>query len=363
MTSTTGAANPTRPALGWPVLLADLLQGSDLTEEAAAWAMTEVIRGNVTPASLAGFLVALRAKGETPAEVQGLARAVRDHAIRIEVPGTTIDIVGTGGAKGLNISTMASIVVAATGVTVVKHGNRAASSAFGSADVLERLGLPLDLRPEQVAQVAREAGITFCFAQTFHPGLRHAALTRRELGVPTVFNILAPLVNPAEPRHQLVGASNLRMAPVMAEVLAGRGCSALVVRGADGLDEITTATTSDVWVVRDGTVRHTVLDPRELGIPVADPSALRGADPESNVQIVRDFLAGGGGPVRDAVLLNAAAALVAVAPKGGPLIGQLPEAIATCREVVDSGAAAATLARWLETAQRAAKEADLQATA
>ena len=242
-------------------------------------------------------------------------RRCSQAARRIEVTGPTVDIVGTGGDRShsVNISTMAALVVAGTGATVVKHGNRAASSSCGAADVLEELGVDLALAPAQVAEVARTAGITFCFAQVFHPAMRHAAAVRREMGVPTPFNFLGPLTNPAQPTAQAIGCADLRMAPVMAQVFAERGASALVFRGDDGLDELTVSTTSSVWEVRGGQVRLTTLDPRTLGIEPAPLSELRGGDRQQNAAVVRDVMAGRErGPIRDAVTLNAAAALVAL---------------------------------------------------
>lgn len=213
----------------------------------------------------------------------------------LPVPGTTVDIVGTGGDRtgAATISTMAALVVAATGATVVKHGGRAASSATcGAADLVEHLGVSLELTPTQAARIAAQAGITFLFAPRFHPGLRHASAARRELAIPTVFNILGTLINPAKPAHQLVGVAAERMMPVIAEVLAARGCSALVVRGQDGLDKLTAVTRSQVWVVRDGAVTPTVLDLGDLGISRADPSQLRGGDPANNLSIVQALLDG-----------------------------------------------------------------------
>jgi anthranilate phosphoribosyltransferase len=229
--------------------------------------MDRIMSADATPVQIAGFLVALRAKGETVDELTGLAEAMLSHAVRIEVPGPTVDVVGTGGdrANTVNISTMAALVVAGAGLRVVKHGNRAASSACGSADVLEALGVRLDLPPERVAEVAEQAGITFCFAQLFHPAMRHAAQARGGLGVPTAFNFLGPLTNPAQPAAAAVGVADLRMAPLLAGVLAARGASALVFRGEDGLDELTTSGPSQVWLVRDGAVTQQRLDPAELG--------------------------------------------------------------------------------------------------
>ena len=345
----------------WPQLLTSLLRGEQLSGDDTAWAMGEVMAGEATPVQLAGFVVALRAKGETAEEVDGLVRAMLAAAHRIEVPGPAVDVVGTGGdrAHTVNISTMAAIVVAGTGATVVKHGNRAASSTCGSADVLEELGVSLTLGPEQVAEVAARAGITFCFAPTFHPSMRHAGVTRRELGVPTVFNFLGPLTNPAQPAAQAIGCAEPRMAGVMAQVFAARGASALVVRGDDGLDELTTATTSTVRRVRAGTVTEHVLDPHRLGLATSPSSALRGGDAGFNAEVVRRMLAGEPGPVRDAVVLNAAAALVALADAAGSASDDLDEAmgigLTTAAQAVDSGAAARTLERWVEASEALAE--------
>ncbi|HEY5033099.1 MAG TPA: anthranilate phosphoribosyltransferase [Actinomycetes bacterium] len=337
----------------WPVLLSTLVRRDELSSDETAWAMGEVMSGNASPAQIAGFVVALRAKGETAAEMDGLVRAMLEHAHRIDVPGPIVDIVGTGGdrAHTVNISTMAALVVAGTGARVVKHGNRAASSTCGAADVLEELGVNLTLTPDQVAAVAVDAGITFCFAQVFHPGFRHAAVPRRELGIATAFNFLGPLTNPAQPGAQAIGCADARMAAVMAEVFARRGVSALVVRGDDGLDELTTTTTSTVWRVRDGTVTSEVVDPSRLGLATSAPGALRGGDAAFNAAAVRALLAGEPGPVRDAVLLNAAAALVALEADDAVLDDRLAAGLTTAAEAVDSGAAAAVLDHWVAATQ------------
>ncbi len=248
-------------------MLTRLLSRADLTESDTAWAMREVMTGSATPAQVAGFVVALRAKGESPAEVAGMAAAMLEQARRVEFGTDCVDVVGTGGdgAHTVNISTMAALVTAAAGVPVAKHGNRAASSSSGSADVLEALGIAIDLPAAGVARCVREAGIGFFFASVFHPGMRHAAAPRRELGIGTVFNFLGPLTNPARPVAAAIGCANARMAPVLAAVLAGRGTRALVFRGDDGLDELTTATTSAVWVVRDGEVVARSGGPRRAG--------------------------------------------------------------------------------------------------
>jgi anthranilate phosphoribosyltransferase len=340
----------------WPDLLANLLNGQDLSDEDTAWAMDQIMRGDATSVQIAGFAVALRAKGETVTEIAGMVRAMYAHATTISVPGDIVDIVGTGGdrSRTVNISTMSAIVLAGAGARVVKHGNRAASSASGAADVLEELGVVLSLSPAQVAQVAQEAGITFCFAKLFHPALRHTATARGELAVPTVFNFLGPLTNPARPSAQAIGVSDARMAPIMAGVLAERGTSALVFRGDDGLDELTTTTTSHVWVVRDGAVREEVFDPRQIGIERVDPAALRGADAAHNAEVARRLLAGEPGPVRETVLLNAASALVAQEASDEPLAARLDRAVARAREAIDSGAAAAALDRWVAVTRKLA---------
>ncbi|MFI9232158.1 anthranilate phosphoribosyltransferase [Streptomyces rimosus] len=333
----------------WPAVLEALLQGRDLSADDTAWAMDRIMRGEATDAQIAGFAVALRAKGETVAEISGLVRTMYAHANLIEVPGPSVDIVGTGGdgAKTVNISTMSSIVVAGTGAKVVKHGNRAASSASGASDVLEKLGVNLDLTPRRVVEVAAEAGITFCFAVKFHPSLRHVAAARRELGIRTTFNVLGPLTNPAKVRAQATGVADARMAPILAGVLAERGSSALVFRGDDGLDELTTTATSKVWVVRDGAVREETFDPRDVGIDLVPVEALRGADASYNADVARRLLGGEHGPVRDAVLLNSAAALVALAPSGAPLAEQIAAGIERAAEAIDSGAARRALERWV----------------
>lgn len=334
----------------WPELIGALVRREDLDADTTAWAMDQIMGGEASEVHIAAFAVALRSKGETVHEVEGLVRTMMERARLIEVPGPTLDIVGSGGdqAHTVNISTMASIVAAATGVRVVKHGNRAASSACGTADVLEELGVALDLDPDDVAAVAVEAGITFCFAPVYHPALRHAIPVRRELAIPTIFNFLGPLANPARPTSLAVGVADRRIAPIAAGVLARRGVSALVFRGDDGLDELTTATTSSYWEVRDGEVREGRLDPAELGVPRSEPGALRGGDKVHNAAVVRDLLAGKTGPVRDAVLLNAGAALAMCDPTDrAPLLDRVGRGIARAAEVVDEGTAAATLIRWI----------------
>ena len=334
----------------WPALLTRLIAGVDLGAEDTCWAMDQVMSGAATPAQVAGFVVALRAKGETAAELGGLATAMLVHARPVSVDVRAVDVVGTGGdrAHTVNISTMAALVTAAAGAPVVKHGNRAASSQCGTADVLEALGVAIDLGPDEVVRCVEELGIGFCFAPVFHPAMRHAAATRREIGVPTAFNFLGPLTNPARPPAALIGCADERMAGVMAEVLAARGVSALLVRGDDGLDEITTTTTTTVWMVEGGAVRRAVVDPAELGVPAARPEDLRGGDVARNATVVRNLLAGEPGPVRDAVLLNAAAALAVHSGLSGDLLADLRAGATRAAAAVDSGEGAALLARWVE---------------
>jgi anthranilate phosphoribosyltransferase len=334
----------------WGEVLGTLVQRRDLTSDQTTWAMGEVLAGAATPAQIAGFAVALRSKGETIDEVTGLLDAMYAVATPLTIPGRALDVVGTGGDRSMsvNISTMAAIVAAGAGARVVKHGNRSASSQAGSADVLEALGIRLDLPPDRVALLAEQVGITFCFAAAFHPALRHAAVPRRELAIGTTFNVLGPLANPVKPAAQAIGCADPRMAPIMAGVLARRGVDAWVFRGDDGLDELTTTTTSQAWLVHDGIVTPAVVDPHALGIAAARPEDLRGGDVQHNADVVRRVLDGETGPVRDAVLLNAAAALAVYDEPAGSVEDALPSALSRAAESVDSGAAAAVLTRWVE---------------
>lgn len=342
-----------RSHLTWPVVLTSLARGEDLTAEQARWAMGEIMAGEATSAQIAAFVMGLRAKGETAVEVRALADTMLGHAVLVDVPGVTLDVVGTGGdrAHTVNISTMAAIVCAGAGVRVVKHGNRAASSASGSADVLEALGVDLALPADRIAQIATEAGITFCFAQAHHPSLRHAAATRRELGTATVFNFLGPLTNPGQPTYAAVGVADRRMARILAEVFADRGKTAVVFRGDDGLDEVTVSTTTSVWWVHGGAIREHVLDPARLGVPRHPLESLRGGNASDNAQVVLDVLGGSRGPVRDAVVLNAGMALALaepVAPTDGATLEEvLVAGMARAATAVDDGSARAVLDRWI----------------
>ncbi|WP_103529541.1 anthranilate phosphoribosyltransferase [Streptomyces sp. SM12] len=343
----------TAPTRTWPHLLATLLRGQDLTADDTRWAMRAVMDDDHEPVALAGFLVALRAKGESPAELSGLLDALMERVVPLPVDGTgVLDIVGTGGdgAHTVNISTMAAIVTAAAGAPVVKNGGRSVSSKSGSADVLEQLGVPLSLDPGQVAQCVRDLGIGFTFAPAFHQGLRHASPVRRTLGIPTAVNYIAPLTNPARPGTALVGCSNLQLAPVLATVLAGRGTRALVVRGQDGLDEITTAALTDVWHAdASGGVHRTTLDTARFGLARPGADALRGGDAVYNADAVHTVLASSPGAARDAVLANTAGALAARAATAD-FEGAFADGLDRARAAIDSGAAANLLARWTKLA-------------
>lgn len=327
----------------WPDVLATLVAGRDLEPAQASWAMGEILAGQASDAQVAGFAVALRAKGESPGELGGLADAMMRAGTPLSVPGRLLDIVGTGGDRSasVNISSMSAIVAAGAGARVVKHGNRSASSKAGSADVLEALGVRLDLPPDRVGELATEVGITFCFAAAFHPAMRHAAGVRRELGIGTSFNFLGPLTNPARPDAQAIGCADAGMAPVMAEVFARRGVDAWVFRGDDGLDELTTTTTSTVWRVADAQVHVDSVDPADYDLPRARVEDLRGGDVHHNADVVRRVLAGERGPVRDAVVLNAGAAL---AVYDGLDLGA---GIIRAGDALDSGEAGRTLERWI----------------
>ncbi|MBC7519009.1 MAG: anthranilate phosphoribosyltransferase [Microbacteriaceae bacterium] len=343
----------------WPIILAALLRGENLAVREASWAMEQVISGQATDAQLAGFVVALSAKGETVDEIVGFRDAVLAHAQTLDVSPLALDIVGTGGDQlgTVNVSTMASVVAAATGVPIVKHGNRAASSASGSSDVLKALGVNLDLNPERVARVFTETGITFAFASLFHPGFRHAAAARRELGIPTVFNFLGPLCNPARPEASAVGVANLAKVHLIVGVFQTRGATALVFRGDDGLDELTTTGHSHIWEVSRGAVTEHDFDPLEVGIPRCQISDLLGGDAEHNARIARATLGGERGSIRDIVLLNAAAGLVAwnlsrdPAQSLIPLVDRFAEELTVVAEAVDSGRAIAKLDEWVSASK------------
>lgn len=334
----------------WSEVLADLMAHRDLDTERARGCVDALLSGDTSPVQIAAFLVALRTKGERAHELAGMLDAVRSAGVRVvlpeEVQARAVDVVGTGGdhAASVNLSTMAGLVVAGAGVPVCKHGNRAASSRCGSADVLEALGVGLEVSPERVARCVVDHGFGFCFAPAFHPAFRHVGPVRRELAVPTAFNLLGPLANPAGVRRLLVGVASVEAGESMARTLALSGVErAWVVHGPDGLDEITTAGITRCWMVGPDTVETTDLDPSSWGLIEAGPEELRGGDPAMNAAVARRVLAGEPGPVRDAVLANAAAALV-VAGAASDMV----DGIGLAAEAIDSGRATDVLAGVVE---------------
>lgn len=340
----------------WPNVLGPLTAGESIDSDSMRWAMTQIMSGEATSAQIAAFLIALKAKGETAADVDALLDVMLNFSTDLSVSGAVVDTCGTGGdnAHTVNISTMAAIVVAASGGRVVKHGNRAASSKCGSADLLEALGLPMDLPVDVVGQNLDRAGITFCFAPTFHPAMRFAGPVRKELGVPTVFNILGPLANPARPAAQVVGVANPKFVKIVAEVLHRRGIKAFVVRGHDGLDEISTSAPTEIWSALGEEIVQFTFDPIEFGLKAPSLTALAGGDAQFNAKAARDLFNGERSEIldaiADAVAINAAAALVALEAVDNEIQNPLAAlklnyeiAIAAIRD----GRAAQVLAAWL----------------
>jgi anthranilate phosphoribosyltransferase len=330
----------------WPHILSKIAAGASLDRNEAAAAMRLVMSGEATPAQVGGLLMALRTKGETVEEIEGLADTMLGFANPVLPPAPVIDTCGTGGDRSgtFNISTVAALVVAGAGVPVAKHGNRAASSICGSADLLEALGVRIDLDATGVERCLAEAGIAFIFAPVFHPAMGHAGPVRRELRVPTVFNFLGPLTNPARPFAQVVGVSDERMLPLLAQVLARRGTRAKLFRALDGLDELTTTGPSLVFDVQDGELRESMLDPAELGLARSEVGDLKGGDPEASAAIAHAILEGETGPRRDVVLLNAAAAL-----EVSGRVSSIDQGLAMAAGSIDSGAAVDVLARWVSS--------------
>jgi anthranilate phosphoribosyltransferase len=328
----------------WPETLSRLAAHESLTANEAAEAMRVIMSGDATPGQMGGFLMALRTKGETADELDGLARTVLSFSKPVAAPAPVIDTCGTGGDRSgtFNISTIAAVVVAAAGVPVAKHGNRAASSHCGSADLLEQLGVRIDLDPTGVERCLAEAGIAFMFAPVFHPSFGNAAPVRRELRVPTAFNFLGPLTNPARPTAQVVGVSDARMLPLMAEVLSRRGIRAKLFRGEDGLDELTTTGISHVYEVREGSLRETHLDPSDVGIARASIEQLHGGDAAEGASIAREVLTGTQGARRDVVVLNAGAALEVAGA-----VTSLADGVTRAASAIDDGSASATLDAWI----------------
>lgn len=339
----------------WPAVLGPLIRREQLPESDTRWAMQEVMSGAATPAQIAAFVVALRMRGETAEDISALVDVMLDFAVRIDAGGPAIDTCGTGGdgAHTVNISTMAAVLLASHGVRVVKHGNRAASSKCGSADVLEALGVKIDLTPERTQQVLDALGLTFCFAPTFHPALRHAGPTRREIGIPTVFNFLGPLANPAQPSAQIVGVADAAKAPLIADVLRRRGTKAIVLRGNDGLDEASIFAPTTCWAtwISD----PFTISPDAMGIAQHPTDSLAGGSAEFNADVAKRLLSGDVGgsmaPIADAVALNAAIALVAWDAARGETVAHpeqaIREAFSVMHHQLASGAAAGTLAAWV----------------
>jgi anthranilate phosphoribosyltransferase len=332
----------------FPDLIEKLRRRIDLTEQEAADAMGAIMDGAAAPAEIAGFLVGLVMKGERPDEIVGLARTMRARALRLPVPaGPVFDTCGTGGdrAHTINISTMAAIVVAACGVRVAKHGNRSVSSRCGTADVLEALGVNVTAPPDVAVRCLQDAGIAFLFAQTFHPAMKHAAPTRRSLGIRTAFNLLGPLTNPAGATRQLVGVPQPELTELVARSLSLLGSErAWVVHGADGIDEISTTGYTKISECRDGSVNTFYLHPADVGLPKAAPERLKGAGAAENAGVVREVLSGAAGPARDIVLLNAGASLL-IAGRAD----SIPQGLEMAAEAIDSGRAAAVLDRLVRT--------------
>jgi anthranilate phosphoribosyltransferase len=339
---------------GWPVVLGTLLEGGDLDGDTARVTMAEILDGAASPAQIAAFIVALRMKGETVTELVGMVDAMLEASTRVEIDtsGPVIDIVGTGGdrAHTINVSTISALVVAGAGGRVCKHGNRAASSACGAADLLEALDVAIELGPAGVAACVDEAGIGFCFAPRYHPAMRHAGPSRRDLGIPTAFNILGPLSNPGRVQRYLIGVSDLRMAERMAGVLREKGARrALIVHGGDGLDELTTTGPSTVVELDGDQITTWDVDPAELGLPRVDREDLVGGDSSVNADLARRVLAGESGPHRDIVTLNAGAGLLVAG-----LVEDLPEGIEAARRSIDDGRAVAALHSLVAVSQREA---------
>lgn len=333
----------------WGHLISKLMRGDSLTEQESSDAMIEIMEGAATPAQIAGFVVALRSKGESVDEVAGLVRTMRSYGRTVEVDGEVLDTCGTGGDRTgtFNVSTAAAIVCAGAGARVAKHGNRAASSRCGSADVLEALGVAIDLPPVGVAACIDKAGIGFCFAPVFHPAMRHAATPRRELGVATIFNFLGPLTNPAGATRQALGVADPRMIEKMVSTLGRLGSTRVIAfHGHRGLDELATSGSSDVVELRDGELRHWTIEPAELGLDRADLDAVSGGTADENAAHIRNVLAGEGGPRRDIVLLNSAAGLLAAG-----VADDMADGLERAARAVDSGDAAGSLELLIETSQ------------
>jgi len=350
-------------ALNWPTILGKLLLKNDLERVEANWAMREIMAGDATDAQVGAFMMALRSKGETVAELSGLVDIMLQNAVILSTGPDAVDIVGTGGDLfgTVNVSSMASILVASAGIPVMKHGSRSASGKTGSSEMLEVLGVRLDLSPIRVAEIFKECDITFFFAPVFHPAMRHVAPIRKQLGVPTTFNFLGPLANPAQPIATSLGVANPYVAPLMAAELAARGRTGLVFRGEDGLDELTTTGTSQVWEVSGGEVREYTLNPTKFGLAKANIDQLIGGDAQHNAEVANRIFdrdrSGNFAAIRDIVILNAAGGVVAYelakdsSRSDVNLDLRFEDAILRVTKALDSGAAKAKLAEWIAATQ------------
>lgn len=358
---------------GWKEILGTLVSGTDLTFDQAFWAMNEMMSGTATDSQIAGLVIGLRVKGETPQEVSGMVKAMLANAVAVNLDRIAVDVVGTGGdgAHTVNISTMAALIVAGAGYPVLKHGNRAISSKAGTADVLEALGVAINMPTSLLSSCVAEAGIAFCFAPSHHPAMRFAANVRKELGVPTVFNFLGPLSNPGQPEAALLGCADIRMAPVLAQVQLDRGFKSIIVRSLDGLDELSTSAQTQIWDVTAGSLRESILDPHELGLQPATLDQLRGGDAQFNAQVVMEILAGRTDgnllAIRDVVALNAAATMVAYdaakesrrfGESTDPTIARIALALPVAYNSLDTGAAKSLLDVWVSITQRFALSAN-----
>ena len=354
----------------WKEVLAVLSARLDLTADQAKWAMQTLMSGTATDAQIAAFIFGLKVKGETATEILGLVTAMLDNAVRVPLGRIAVDVVGTGGdgANTVNVSTMAALVVAGAGIPVLKHGNRAASSKSGTADVLEELGVAISIAPEHVATCLVDAGIAFCFAPNHHPAMRYAGAVRKELGIPTVFNVMGPLANPGQPAAALLGCADIRMAPILAQVQLDRGLKSIIVRSDEGLDELSTSATSQAWDTTSGYLRHEVIDSTVLGLQASTLGQLRGGDATENAQVIRDLFAGSTqgnlSVIRDVVALNAAAAIVAYDSANGDarfgevsttLSSRIRNALPLALKSIDEGGAEKALARWVNVTQQFSK--------
>jgi anthranilate phosphoribosyltransferase len=351
----------------WKEILGTVVSGTDLSFDQAYWAMNEMMSGTASDSHIAGLVVGLRVKGESVTEVSGMVKAMLANAIEVNLDRIAVDVVGTGGdgAHTVNISTMAALTVAGAGIPVLKHGNRAISSKAGTADVLEALGVAINMPTTLLSSCVADAGIAFCFAPAHHPAMKYAGAVRKELGIPTVFNVLGPLSNPGQPEASLLGCADLRLAPVLAQVQLDRGFKSIIVRSTDGLDELSTSAPTQIWDVTSGQLLEYTLTPQSLGLAPATIEQLRGGDAIYNAQVVREIISGRSdgnfGAIRDVVALNAAATMVAYdAAKGaarfGPVtdsvIDRIARALPVAYGALDTGAASSLLDVWISVSQR-----------